>query len=373
MQFNRKIESRIQKRLGSGKAIIVLGARQVGKSTLVKKLLDGKDYVFLNGDSPTVKENMTGATPDRLRSILGKKKILFVDEAQRIPDIGLSLKIILDTMPGIDLIVSGSSALDLSTRINEPLTGRKWEYNLYPISWAELEDNIGMIAALESLESRLVYGMYPEVIKNTGDERETLNNLFDSYLFKDIITLSDLRKPELLQDLVRALAAQIGSEVSYNELSRTLGVDKNTVKKYIEVLEKGFVVFKLRQFSRNARNEIKSQRKIYFYDVGIRNAAIGDFSQFSGRLDKGAIWENFLIAERWKYNSNNLTYAKPHFWRTRTQQELDYVETSDGQISAFEFKLKGKDRYKTPSAFLDKYGVEARVIDMKNFRDFLIR
>jgi predicted AAA+ superfamily ATPase len=274
-------------------------------------------------------------------------------------------------MQGIDIIVSGSSALDLSSQINEPLTGRKWEYNLYPLSWAELENNLGMLEALDSLDNRLVYGMYPEVVKHPGEEREILENLYDSYLFKDILTLSELRKPELLQDLVKALALQIGNEVSYNELAQLLGVDKNTVNKYIEILEKGFVVFKLRTFSNNKRNELKTKRKIYFYDLGIRNAAIGEFDPFGSRQDKGMIWENFLISERMKYINNNLTYAKSNFWRTKTRQEIDYIEKKDSKLTAYEFKIKPQ-RYKTPSSFRESYGVEAEVITKENFRSFLI-
>jgi predicted AAA+ superfamily ATPase len=371
MHYDRHIKERVLRRFGSGKAVIILGARQVGKSTFIKGILEGRDYLFLNGDSSTVRDNLANVTPSDIKSILGKHKILFIDEAQRIPNIGLTLKIIIDTMQGIDIIVSGSSALDLSSQINEPLTGRKWEYNLYPLSWAELENNLGMLEALDSLDNRLVYGMYPEVVKHPGEEREILENLYDSYLFKDILTLSELRKPELLQDLVKALALQIGNEVSYNELAQLLGVDKNTVNKYIEILEKGFVVFKLRTFSNNKRNELKTKRKIYFYDLGIRNAAIGEFDPFGSRQDKGMIWENFLISERMKYINNNLTYAKSNFWRTKTRQEIDYIEKKDSKLTAYEFKIKPQ-RYKTPSSFRESYGVEAEVITKENFRSFLI-
>ncbi len=367
----RAIKDRIQAKIGSGKAIIILGPRQVGKTTLIKDILDKKAFLFLDGDDPTVRNLLTNPNTEQLKSIIGSNKIVFIDEAQRIENIGITLKIITDQFKNVQLIVSGSSAFEINNKINEPLTGRKWEYKLFPISWKELEDNIGFVKAEQQLELRIIYGMYPDVISSIGNEAEVLKQLTDSYLYKDILAFSGIRKPEILEKLLQALALQIGSEVSYNELSQLIGIDKNTVNNYIDILEKAFVIFKLKSFSRNLRNEIKTNQKIYFYDTGIRNMVIGNLNQLDLRPDKGVLWENFLIVERLKKNNYEGNLAKSFFWRTVQQQEIDYVEEKAGKITGYEIKWNAKAKVKIPVVFKETYSTEVEVLTRENFRTFL--
>ncbi|RLD66885.1 MAG: ATPase [Bacteroidetes bacterium] len=369
--YQRTIEKDINTKIGSGKAIIIVGARQVGKTTLIKNLLKGKDYLFLDADDPSTRKLLTNPNTEQIRTILGKNKIVFLDEAQRIEGIGITLKIITDQFHDVQLFVSGSSSFDLGNQLNEPLTGRKWEYELFPISWEEFENMEGFVKSEQQLENRLLFGMYPEVLNNKGNERETLKNLVSSYLYRDILAFSEIRKPEILDDLLLALALQVGSEVNYNELSGTIGVNKITIQKYIEILEKGYIIFRLNSFSRNLRNEIKRNRKIYFYDNGIRNMIIGNFNPLNLRTDTGALWENFLISERKKQNIYKNTFSRIYFWRTKQQQEIDFVEERDGEIYGFEFKWKAKSKVKVPITFTKTYNAETRIIDRSNFREFI--
>jgi len=366
-EFIRVLESKLNK----GKVIVLIGPRQVGKTTLIYTLLKDKEFLFLDGDDHSVVEILANANTETLKSIIGNYKYVFVDEAQRIPNIGLKLKIIADQIKGVQVIVSGSSALDISNEIQEPLTGRKFEYHLFPISWSEFENSIGYIKALQQLELRLLYGMYPDVINNFGNEYEILKNLTSSYLYKDILALTNIRKPDVLEKIVQALAFQVGSEVSYNEIAQLVGVDKNTVNDYIDLLEKAFVVFRLNSFSKNLRNEIKTNRKIYFYDNGIRNMVMGNFSPFELRQDKGALWENFMISERKKVLNLQQNPVKSYFWRTTTQQEIDYVEEENDHINAFEFKLSEKKKSKLPKSFAEAYQPDFMVVSKNNFREFL--
>ena len=368
--FVRNLENSIKVNMFGGKAIVVVGARQVGKTTLIRKILDSYDYLFLDADDPTIRTLLSSPNTEQIRTILADYKIVFIDEAQRIPGIGLTLKIICDQFKNIQLIVSGSSSFDLGNALNEPLTGRKWEYEMFPISWEEYERKIGFIKSEQQLENRLLYGFYPEVINNQGKERETLNNLVNSYLYRDILAFSSIRKPEILEKLLQALALQMGSEVNYNELSQLTGINKVTVQNYIEILEQGFIVFRLNSFSRNIRNEIKQNRKIYFYDNGIRNMIIGNFNPLDLRVDKGALWENFLISERLKQNKYKSTFAKIYFWRTKQQQEIDLVEERDGELTGYEIKWNSK-KTKIPSTFIDSYQAKGKLIDRNNFREFV--
>ncbi|MCF8231573.1 MAG: ATP-binding protein [Bacteroidales bacterium] len=368
--YTRTIEKKIKEKFNSRKAIIIVGARQVGKTTLLQKILKNKDYLYLDADDPATRSLLNTPTTEQIRSFIGEHKYIFLDEAQRIPGIGLTLKIITDQFKNVQLFVSGSSSFDLGNELNEPLTGRKWEYELLPISWEEYENKTGYIKAEQQIENRLLFGLYPEVLNNQGKERETLKNLVNSYLYRDILAFSNIRKPEILDKLLQALALQIGSEVNYNELSQLIEINKITVQKYIEILEKGYIVFRLNSFSRNLRNEIKKNRKIYFYDNGIRNMIIGNFNQLNLRLDKGALWENFLISERLKQNIYKDTFAKMYFWRTKQQQEIDYLEEKDGKITSFEFKWKNKNK-KIPQTFLDTYNANGVIVDRSNFRDFI--
>lgn len=369
--ITRSIQSSISAKLGKGKAIIIVGPRQVGKTTLIKTILEKQEHLFLDADDPTTRKLLTNPNTEQLKSIIGKNNIVFIDEAQRIENIGITLKIITDQFKDVQLLVSGSSAFELTNKINEPLTGRKWEYQLFPISWKEFEDDIGFVKATQQLEMRLIYGMYPDVINHTGESFEVLKELANSYLYKDILAFSTIRKPEILEKLLQALALQIGNEVSYNELSQLLGIDKNTVSNYIDVLEKAFVIFRLKSFSHNLRNEIKTNQKIYFYDTGIRNMIIGNFTTLELRQDKGALWENFLISERMKKNSYENSLARPYFWRTVQQQEVDYVEESSGKITGYEIKWNEKAKFKIPKLFNDTYNTETVMLNRDNFRSFL--
>lgn len=370
--YSRYLREKIERRLGSGKAIVVIGPRQVGKTTLIESILETKDYLLLNGDDPKTRSLLTEPNTEQIRTILGKYKFVFIDEAQRIEGIGLTMKIIIDRFKDVQLFVSGSSSFDLGNKINEPLTGRKWEYQLFPISWEEFENYHGYLNSEQQLENRLLYGFYPDVLNNVGDEISILRNLVNSYLYKDILSYADIRKPEVLEKLVQALALQLGSEVNYSELAQTVNVDKNTISKYIDILQKGYIIFKLSSFSRNVRNEIKTNKKIYFYDNGVRNMVIGNFNPLDLRTDKGALWENFLISERMKQIEYKQSLARTYFWRTKQQQEVDFVEENSGKIIGYEFKWNKKKTTRLPKTFVESYHAESNVIDRDNFREFVI-
>lgn len=369
----RTLEGDVRSRLGRGKAIVVLGARQTGKTTFLTLLCQEQGaYLHLDADDPVVRDQLTNPNTRQIAAIIGTYPIVFIDEAQRIPNIGLTIKIMTDQFPSVQVIVSGSSALDLQSEIAEPLTGRKWEYRMYPISWQELRDHLGFIGATQELPQRLIYGMYPDVVTHPSDQRELITGLSDSYLYKDLLNYSGIRKPEVLGKLLRALALQVGNEVSLNELSQLLQIDKNTVSTYLDLLEKTYVIFRLQPLSRNLRNEISTSRKIYFWDNGVRNALISNFNEMSMRMDQGALWENFMISERIKFLHNNHIVANVYFWRTHQQQEIDLVEERDGRFYAYEFKW-GKTRKKqAPASFMQAYEAEFSVIAPDNFTEFLV-
>ena len=361
-------------RLFDKKVIIVLGPRQTGKTTLLKEivLLSTNETLWWNGDETDIRQILRNPSSTMLKSLIGKHKLLIIDEAQRIENIGLCIKLIYDNIEGVKVIASGSSAFELANKINEPLTGRKWEYFLYPISYKEMVDHHGLIEENRLLEHRLIYGYYPDVINNYGDEQAILQQLSDSYLYKDILTWEKVQKPDRLEALVQALAFQVGNEVSYFELGKITGLDKETVERYIILLEKAFIVFRLRSFSRNLRTELKKSRKIFFYDNGLRNAVIRQFNPLGLRNDVGALWENFIISERMKYLEYNKIYTNRYFWRTHSQQEIDYLEERDGKLLAFEFKWKSKSKVKLPKSFTEAYPESAqKVITPDNFYEFI--
>ncbi|MCI0514699.1 ATP-binding protein [candidate division KSB1 bacterium] len=370
----RKLTPIIQKRLFTGKAMIIIGARQTGKTTIIQNLAQdlGESKIYLNADEPIVRDQLENAGLERLKMIIGKKNVFILDEAQRIKNIGLTLKLIIDELKNVQVIASGSSSFQLTDEINEPLTGRKWEYQLFPISWQELVEHAGMLQSRMQLEQRLIFGMYPDIFNYPGDERLVLSNLAASFLYKDLLSFQGIRKPDLLDKLLRAVALQLGNEVSYNELATMLGVDKNTVMSYIDLLEKVFIIFRLQSLSRNLRNEIMSSRKIYFYDNGIRNAIIGNFNLLHLRQDTGALWENFLVSERLKYFHYSGFWGNRYFWRTRQQQEIDYVEERDGKFHAFEFKWNPQVKVTFPKVFRETYPeCQFEVITPHNFEQFL--
>jgi len=370
--YSRQLIEWIDSKFGTAKVIMITGPRQAGKTTLIKSALTNKEYLFLDGDDPQDRALMTEPSTSQLKSIVGDYKYVFVDEVQRIPSIGITLKIIADQIKSTQLIVSGSSSFELTNALNEPLTGRKWEKTLLPLSYTEIENKISYSKALQQLENRLIYGFYPDVLNNPGDEAEVLENLASSYIYKDILTFSDIRKPEVLTKLVEALAYQIGSEVNYSELSNLLKIDKATVSKYIDVLSQAYIIFPLSPLAKNLRNEIKRNKKIYFYDIGIRNTVIGNYNPMNARMDKGAIWENFLIAERLKQNLYAGRRVKSYFWRTRQQQEVDYVEVSTDEVEAFEFKWNPRKKGKISKTFMNAYKAKAHHISNDNFRDFIL-
>ncbi|KAA6318516.1 hypothetical protein EZS27_031485 [termite gut metagenome] len=370
----RILENTVRDKLNKGKAIILMGARQVGKTTLVKELFKGSDeMIWLNGDELDVQNLFENVSATRLKYIFGNKKYVVIDEAQRIKDIGLKLKLITDELPKVQLIATGSSSFDLANEVNEPLTGRKWEYKMYPISFAEMVQHHGLLDEKRLLPHRLVYGYYPDVVNNPGDEKEILKQLSDSYLYKDILMWEQIKKPEKLLKLLQAIAFQIGNQVSYSELGQLCGLDSKTVEKYVVLLEQCYVIFRLGSFSRNLRNELKNSKKIYFYDNGIRNAIIADFSLTESRSDIGALWENHIISERQKKLEYDNMWHNSWFWRTTDQKEIDYIEEGDGQIHAFEFKWNPSAKYKIPKKFLENYSRSTFfVVTPDNMEEFLL-
>jgi len=332
--IKRELENVIVSRIKSGKAILLLGPRQTGKTTLLEKIVkDHGDYLLLDCDDIFVRQQLESINTEELRRIIGDHKTVFIDEAQRVKNIGLVLKIITDRIKGIKLFVSGSSSIDLLSEISEPLTGRKWEYFLYPVSWHELNSHYGHMKSLQQLETRIIFGMYPEVINNPGQEREILKQLTSSYLYKDLLSYHGIRKPDLIEKLLRALALQTGNEVSYNELSSLLQVDKKTVSNYIDLLEKAFIIFRLQPFSRNLRKEISSNRKIYFYDTGLCCSLlrIENQNQLNNHYLKGALFENLILAELLKRRYNKGQASNIYFWRDHRGMEIDLIiENADG-------------------------------------------
>jgi predicted AAA+ superfamily ATPase len=371
----RSLQTHIESKFFKQKAIIVTGARQVGKTTMLKQLVNktGLPFVFLNCDEANVRATLTDISIERLKSIIGSNKFIFIDEAQRVTNIGLTLKLVVDNFTDVQLLVTGSSSLDLAAGIKESLTGRKFEYHLFPFSVAELVDDTNVLIEEQALEKRLIYGTYPDAINYPGEEKELLLNLANSYLFKDILSLTGIRKPLQLEKLVQALALQIGNEVSYTELGQMIEADKLTVERYIDLLEQCFVVFRLGAYSSNLRNEIKKSKKIYFYDTGIRNAVIENFSMLGLRQDAGQLFENYIVSEYIKASNNKRKHAKYYFWRSFQQQEIDLIEEIDGKINAIEIKWNENKKVRFPSTFLDAYSTnETYVINRSNYTSFLI-
>lgn len=374
--YTRDLQSIIQERCFQGKAIILLGARQVGKTTLLKKIIQEQqvDALYLNCDEPQTAAALTNCNLKELQMVIGANKFVVIDEAQKVDNIGLTLKLIVDNMPDVQVIATGSSAFELRNCLNEPLTGRKYEYQMFPISSKEIYQSSGYIDLKGGLETRLIYGSYPDILNHASDARELLRMLTDSYLYKDILATDNLRKPDVLDKLLRALAFQVGSEVSYNELAQAVGTDSKTVERYIELLEKCYIIFRLHGLSRNLRNELKKAKKIYFYDNGVRNAVIQQFAPLELRNDAGALWENFFISERIKRNHYQQNYCNIYFWRTKSQLEIDYIEEQNGQMTAFEMKWNPKkSNTSIPETFLNAYDVkETVIITPDNYLDYLL-
>lgn len=370
--IERRIKQRIIGDFGKGKAVVILGPRQVGKTTLLTQF-DRENALSFNCDNVDDCEDLSKSNTTALRTLVGSAKMVMIDEAQRLPNVGLTIKMLVDTVgKETQILVTGSSALELSSGIYESAAGRFFEYRLHPFSFAELSSHTSEREELRLLEDRLIYGSYPEVVINRADARRILESIVSGALYKDIFALSAIRKPDSFVRLVQCLSLQVGSEVSYTELAAMTGLDKITVETYIDLLEKTFVIFRLPAFSRNARNEIKRGRKIYFIDNGIRNAVIGNFSPVALRSDIGPLWENYIISERYKRNLYAGIPAKMYFWRTLSQSEVDYVEEVDGRLLAAEIKWNPKRVAKLPMAFKSSYPDAAfSLVNPENYSGFL--
>ena len=373
--IKRMIVERIKARLFKGKAIIVLGPRQSGKTTLINYLLLDypNQYCRFNGDEPDIREEFRNASSTHLRSLIRDKRIVFIDEAQRIDEIGIVIKLLVDNYPDIQVIATGSSAFDLAGKINEPLTGRKYEYLLFPISYQEMVNDHGLLLENRYLQHRLIFGYYPEIVTKQEGEIELLTLLTDSYLFKDLFNLEKIKKPLLLEKIIRALAFQVGNEVSFNEISQLVSADNQTVERYINMMEKAYIIHRLPALSRNVRNEIKKGQKIFFWDNGILNCIKGNFNEISSRSDVGSLWENYVISERMKYLSNNFINARSYFWRNTQKMEIDYIEEENNSYTAYEIKWNPKKKVKFPQSFIKNYPVSnTMIVNPENFYKWII-
>lgn len=378
VDITRSLEPIItQKLTSSNKGVILYGARQVGKTTLSNQLIRtlGLKTLSLNGDQSRFLDILSSLDLAKIKSLVQGYDMLFIDEAQRIPEIGLALKIILDSMPNLKLLVTGSSSLDLASKVSEPLTGRVWTYHLYPISFYELSQSQNKAELNYSLEERLIYGSYPELFSLEGGtfKRECLQNLSDAYLYKDLLEFGDIKNSSKIRDLLKLLAFQVGSEVSLTELCSTLGMSKDLVARYIDLLEKSYIIFRLKGFNRNLRKEVTKMDKIYFHDLGVRNILIDNLKPLKGRDDLGSLWENFLIVERMKLLAYTQDLASTYFWRTYTGAELDYVEDKGGKLYGFEFKAGNKVKF-APKSWSETYpSSEFLCVNRENYLDFILK
>ena len=371
----RHIESSIKKRIDKEKIILLFGARQVGKTTLFRELTAKSDAktVWLNADDSVVQSLFEKFSTHSFRAYIGNPDLVVIDEAQQLNEIGRCLKQLFDSGLPYQLLVSGSSSFELRNKTSEPLTGRKWEFHLFPFSFKELGDETSPITEMQQLPVRLLFGMYPEVVTHPGDERQRLQLLMDSYLYKDVLMWQGLKKPEKIIQLLKALALQVGNEVSYNELARLLKLDRETVEKYITILEQTYIIFRLPSYSANHRKELSKSRKIYFFDNGIRNILAGDFRPIEARQDIGALWENFIISEFWKKENNDLQYSKFYFWRTSDQQEIDLVIEKNGILHTYEEKWNPRAKARLSKTFSNNYQNSTfNVINKENFAEFLM-
>lgn len=373
--IQRKITEILNPLIEGRKALVIMGARQVGKSTMLNMLLEGRnDVMWLSGDDVDIQNIMENMTSTRIKALIGSNRIVVIDEAQRIPNIGLRMKLITDQVPDVQLIATGSSSLELAQKINEPLTGRKREFKMFPMTFEEMVNHTNLLDELRMIPHRMVYGYYPDVVYNSSDERQTLKELSESYLYRDVLSMDNIMKSDKLVKLVKALALQIGNQVSYNELSQIVGLDNKTVERYIDILEKSYIIFRLGTYSRNLRNELKMSRKIYFWDLGIRNAVIGNLAEVENRTDAGELWENFAISERLKKTAYEQSMVSNYFWRTQQQKEIDYLEEVDGKLAAFEFKWNAKKGKTTcPEQFVKAYpDTPFKIITPNNVDEFLL-
>lgn len=377
MIYPRTIRSKIEESLFRGKIIIIYGARRTGKTTLSKLILKKypQESIYLNCELLQNQQALGTTNSERLKDFLGNKKLVILDEAQEVANIGKALKILIDTFPHIQIIATGSSSFDLAQNVSEPLTDRTREYILYPLSLEEVTRQHDMIFTHAKLANILRFGSYPGVFNTSETEaKEELRDIASKYLYKDILKFKELKRPELLINLLQALALQVGNEVSYHELATLLKENHHTIRNYLELLEQCFVIFRLRSFSRNLRKEIGKSMKVYFYDVGIRNAIINNFNPLHIRNDVGALWENFCVVERMKRNHNHRLFPNMYFWRTYDQKEIDYIEEEGGKLNAYEFKWSEDVKVKQPQEFLETYKNSAfALVNKENYLTFLLK
>lgn len=375
MKIQRQLLSQLRQTIQPGKTVVLYGPRQVGKTTLVQDLLAETDlaHTYINADELVYREALSSQNRRTLGDLVGGSALLVIDEAQRVPDIGLNLKILVDSYPHVAIVATGSSSFDLANKVSEPLTGRKLTLTLYPTSYGELVETLGTFEAHAELERWLIWGGYPGIITAEPDLRERLlGELVGSYLYRDILELDGVRRAEKIVDLLRLLAFQIGQEVSISELATTLALGRLTVERYLDLLEKVFVIFRTGGLARNLRKEVTKTARYYFYDNGVRNSLIQNFNRLNLRNDIGQLWENYLMVERRKANQYVGRGANTYFWRTYDQKELDYVEEREGRLFGYEFKWQGQVRGATQREFLAAYqGAEVTTITRDNFTDFL--
>jgi uncharacterized protein len=374
-KFHRLVYDKIKERLFQEKIIILYGARRTGKTTLCKELIGefGDDGKYFNCENLETRTALEAQNPQRLREFLGQGKLFILDEAQNVNNIGQSLKLLIDNYPEIQIIATGSSSFDLANKTGEPLVGRAFTLTLHPLSIAEISNSTSNSQAISDLSNQLRFGMMPHIynLGSTEQKIEELQELASRYLYKDILELEDVRSPRLLNDLLRALALQVGQEVSLRELAGLLNVAHTTIDRYLDLLEKTFVIYRLRSFSRNLRKELGKSFKVYFWDLGIRNSLLINYNEINNRTDTGALWENFCITERLKKNSNERRFVNTYFWRTYDQKEIDYIEESNGELHAFEFKFN-KKQSKPPTEFLETYtSSDYLEINRENYFKFL--
>jgi uncharacterized protein len=374
--LDRGVFTRIIKKLIPNKVIVIIGPRRVGKTVLIKQILEKAEepYILLNGEDITTIELLQKRSTAHYKRILGEVKLLAIDEAQQIPEIGKILKLMIDEIKGLKIIVSGSSAFDLENRTGEPLTGRKTTFHLFPLAQMEFAKIENLIQTKENLEDRLIFGSYPEIIQYTSSEEKTeyLKEIVNSYLLKDILLFENLRSSIKILNLLKQVAFQVGSEVSMDELGKKVGISKNTVERYLDLLSKVFVIYRLPGFSRNLRSEVTKSSKWYFYDNGIRNALIANLNPLNLRDDIGKLWENYLLSERIKHQHYSGMLVNNYFWRTYQQQEIDLIEEKGGKLYASEFKWNPKAKSKIPSAWKAAYpDATYEVIDTDNYLDWI--
>jgi len=374
MEFiQRTVKKKIINKLFKKKAIVIYGPRQAGKTSLVKEITEqsNKSSIWFNADEFDVAGMLTTKTSVQLKALFGNHKIVVIDEAQRIENIGITLKLITDQLKEYQVIATGSSSFDLANKVNEPLTGRKWLFQLFPLTFEELANHYGLLHELRMLEQRLIYGSYPEII-TSADKEEVLKLLASDYLYKDILSFENIKKSDKIYNILKALALQVGSPVSFSELSRLTGVDFKTVQKYIDVLEQAFIIFRLPAYRKNIRSELKKSRKIYFWDNGLRNAILGNFNPLDKRIDIGQLWENYIVSERYKYLIYQNSNIKLYFWRTTQSQEIDLIEESSQSLLAIEIKWNPKAGKNFSKTFTSNYPkAQLMIVSQNNYVNFI--